>query len=347
MGFDHTKTTHHFLLRSDGGSIEVAANSPQDTESRDQIRMHLGHIAKMFAAGNFKAPMLIHDQVPPGVPVMEKLKSDSISADQPKETTRDSRSIAPAPSLRDEKDDLVTDKNFQAERKKSSPRNEYSARTGTGIGGGLGPSAAAAQAQANNALQRGDQAVIAGAAPMREESAPPPPDLDKAELHKAQPAQKAKLAASGVVGLPAAPPPPRPEQYRASGRLRGTVTDPSGAAIAGADVVLKSADGSTVASTATNSSGIYSFNGVAEGNYQLELQRVGFKTDVFTGLNVAAGENVMNAKLELGTATETVEVVAPALVVSSQETEVVDGAGRFARRCQVRATRKPAQAARQ
>jgi hypothetical protein len=38
--------------------------------------MHLGHIAKMFAAGNFKAPMLIHDQVPPGVPVMEKLKSD-------------------------------------------------------------------------------------------------------------------------------------------------------------------------------------------------------------------------------------------------------------------------------
>jgi len=76
MGFDHTKTTHHFLLRSYGGFIQVAANSAQDTESRDQIRMHLGHIAKMFAAGNFKAPMLIHDQVPPGVPVMKELKSD-------------------------------------------------------------------------------------------------------------------------------------------------------------------------------------------------------------------------------------------------------------------------------
>jgi hypothetical protein len=75
MGFDHTKTTHHFFLLSDGGSIEVAANSSQDTESRDQIRMHLGHIAKMFAEGNFKAPMLIHDQVPPGVPTMQKLKS--------------------------------------------------------------------------------------------------------------------------------------------------------------------------------------------------------------------------------------------------------------------------------
>ncbi len=76
MGFDHTKTTHHFRLLPDGGSIEVAANSPQDTESRDQIRMHLGHIAKMFAAGNFKAPMLIHDQTPLGVPTMQKLKGD-------------------------------------------------------------------------------------------------------------------------------------------------------------------------------------------------------------------------------------------------------------------------------
>ena len=76
MGFDHTKTTHHFRLLADCGSIEVGANSPKDTESRDQIRMHLGHIARMFAAGNFKAPMLIHDQVPPGVPVMQKLKSN-------------------------------------------------------------------------------------------------------------------------------------------------------------------------------------------------------------------------------------------------------------------------------
>jgi hypothetical protein len=76
MGFDHAKTTHHFRLLSDGGSIEVAANSPQDTESRDQIRMHLVHIVKMFAGGNFNAPMLIHDQIPPGVPTMQKLKGD-------------------------------------------------------------------------------------------------------------------------------------------------------------------------------------------------------------------------------------------------------------------------------
>jgi hypothetical protein len=36
--------------------------------------MHLSHIAKMFAAGNFKAPMLIHNTNPPGVPAMTRLK---------------------------------------------------------------------------------------------------------------------------------------------------------------------------------------------------------------------------------------------------------------------------------
>jgi hypothetical protein len=76
MGFSHEKTTHHFILYSDGGAIEVTANDATDSESRDQIQMHLGHIAKMFAAGDFNAPMLVHDKVPPGVPVLERLKAD-------------------------------------------------------------------------------------------------------------------------------------------------------------------------------------------------------------------------------------------------------------------------------
>jgi hypothetical protein len=76
MGFSHDKTTHHFRLYEDGGVIEVNANDAKDTESRDQIRIHLGHIARMFAAGNFNAPMLIHDPVPPGVPVLQRLKSE-------------------------------------------------------------------------------------------------------------------------------------------------------------------------------------------------------------------------------------------------------------------------------
>src|ERR1044072_428255 len=76
MGFDHMKTTHHFLLQESGGSIEVTANNSEDVESSAQIRMHLKHIAKMFAEGNFNAPILIHDQTPPGVSVMQELKGE-------------------------------------------------------------------------------------------------------------------------------------------------------------------------------------------------------------------------------------------------------------------------------
>lgn len=76
MGFSHEKTTHHFRLYADGGAIEVTANDKMDTESRDEIRMHLSHIAGMFAAGDFQAPMLIHDRVPPGVPVLQRLKAE-------------------------------------------------------------------------------------------------------------------------------------------------------------------------------------------------------------------------------------------------------------------------------
>ena len=65
MGFSHEKTTYHFRLAKDGGAIEVTANDPNDTQSRDQIRQHLTHIAMMFSAGNFSAPMLIHDETPP------------------------------------------------------------------------------------------------------------------------------------------------------------------------------------------------------------------------------------------------------------------------------------------
>jgi hypothetical protein len=76
MGFPQSKTTHHFRLLGDGGAIEVEANNPQDIASRDQIRIHLQHISQMFSQGNFDAPMFIHDQTPPGVPDMQRLKSE-------------------------------------------------------------------------------------------------------------------------------------------------------------------------------------------------------------------------------------------------------------------------------
>jgi hypothetical protein len=74
MGFSHEMTTHHFLLTKDGGVIEAKANNPDDEASRNAIQHHMQHIAMLFSEGDFNAPMFIHDQVPPGVPTMKRLK---------------------------------------------------------------------------------------------------------------------------------------------------------------------------------------------------------------------------------------------------------------------------------
>jgi len=74
MGFDQQKTTHHFLLRKDGGAIQVTANSAADKSSTEEIQMHLHHIANAFKSGDFNIPMFVHDQTPPGVETMKKLK---------------------------------------------------------------------------------------------------------------------------------------------------------------------------------------------------------------------------------------------------------------------------------
>src|SRR5262249_19490881 len=78
MGFAQNATTHHFLLRKDGGAIQVTANSSKDKASIEEIRMHLQHIRRSFQSGDFNIPMFVHDQTPPGAPEMKKLK-DRIS----------------------------------------------------------------------------------------------------------------------------------------------------------------------------------------------------------------------------------------------------------------------------
>ena len=76
MGFSQSATAHHFFLRADGGVIQVEANDTADAASRDEVRMHLTHIARAFQNGDFDIPMFVHDTVPPGVPEMKRLQKD-------------------------------------------------------------------------------------------------------------------------------------------------------------------------------------------------------------------------------------------------------------------------------
>jgi hypothetical protein len=75
MGFSQSETTHHFILTPTGGYIQVTANDVADLKSVEQVQDHFRHIAQAFAKGDFTIPHFVHDQTPPGVAVMRKLKA--------------------------------------------------------------------------------------------------------------------------------------------------------------------------------------------------------------------------------------------------------------------------------
>jgi hypothetical protein len=106
-----------------------------------------------------------------------------------------------------------------------------------------------------------------------------------------------------------------------NGRLSGMVTDPQGAVVGGANVTLQDENGATVAQTTTDSNGKYAFSSLAPGNYRVQTQRGGFKTSLITGLNVAPGENVANATLQVGATAESVMVTA----TGANSLETVEG----------------------
>ena len=74
MGFDQDRTTHHFILRPDGGIISVEVNDPTDDTNRNAIRTHIERITADFSAGRFDAPLLTHGEEPPGTSAMRALR---------------------------------------------------------------------------------------------------------------------------------------------------------------------------------------------------------------------------------------------------------------------------------
>lgn len=114
-----------------------------------------------------------------------------------------------------------------------------------------------------------------------------------------------------------------------NGRLSGQVTDASGAVIAEASVALKNENGGVVAQTSTDSNGQYSFEGIAAGNYRAEIEHIGFKKNQLMALNVGPGDNVVNSQLQLGAATETVEVTSSAGTVETSSSQISTSYGKL------------------
>ncbi len=93
--------------------------------------------------------------------------------------------------------------------------------------------------------------------------------------------------------------------------ISGTVTDPTGAVVPSAQVILTSESTGAVHKSLTNASGLYTISGVAPGRYTITVEASGFQRLVLTGNNLdAAVTTTKNLAVSLGSASQEVKVEA-------------------------------------
>jgi hypothetical protein len=110
-------------------------------------------------------------------------------------------------------------------------------------------------------------------------------------------------------------------QYGSS--LEGTVTDKSGAVVAGATVTITDQSTGISHSAVTGAAGFYRITELPPGNYKVDVEAAGFKkntrSDVPVGSEAASAANIT---LETGSASETVTVTAAPLALQTEDANI-------------------------
>ncbi|MCC6857871.1 MAG: TonB-dependent receptor [Bryobacterales bacterium] len=116
---------------------------------------------------------------------------------------------------------------------------------------------------------------------------------------------------------------PRAWAQEVSAGITGAVTDPSGAAIAGATVVAKDVDRGAQWPTKTNPEGIYAFPAIPPGTYDLVFEAGGFKAATRPGIRLEVNQRArVNVTLEVGAITESIQVTGEAPLLQTETTMV-------------------------
>ncbi len=95
--------------------------------------------------------------------------------------------------------------------------------------------------------------------------------------------------------------------------ITGVVKDPTGAAVPGANLSLRSLGTSSVVKAASGADGTYTFPGVVAGGYELTVTAKGFREYIQRGISVNLDQEVrLDVALEIGSTADAVEVSANA-----------------------------------
>ncbi|HET8965714.1 MAG TPA: carboxypeptidase regulatory-like domain-containing protein, partial [Candidatus Acidoferrum sp.] len=110
------------------------------------------------------------------------------------------------------------------------------------------------------------------------------------------------------------------------GTILGTVTDSSGAAIAGAGVAVKNVNTGLSRTVTTSEDGTYSVPELPIGTYSVTVEKTGFKQGLVTGLQVEVSSEVRaDVALQAGEISQTIEVSADQLPQVESTSNVLGG----------------------
>src|SRR6266550_263090 len=103
-----------------------------------------------------------------------------------------------------------------------------------------------------------------------------------------------------------------------TGTLRGQVLDPAGAVVPNAEVTVTNQETGVSVKVTTTSAGTYALPSLIPGLYKITVEAKGFKSFVKKDVSVIANQdNVADAQVELGAATEMIEVTGGAVEVQT------------------------------
>jgi len=108
----------------------------------------------------------------------------------------------------------------------------------------------------------------------------------------------------------------------ATGSIQGTLTDPSGAVVAGAKITIANKDTGQTLRVTTSSAGTYNSGALVPGDYAVRAEAAGFKT-VEEGVVVKVGVvSGVNLSLEVGAANTVVTVAEQTVTVNTEQPSV-------------------------